>query len=118
MTSGNAPTGPKVPVVATTTGTSWFVTNPRGLAAHQKPVLILAARCNGRMRYQPRFGKRAGRHAMRDAGDKLVTAASGIDSFGKTFGASNSGNIRLGPPRAKGRIGRRKLPRSMSRFHP
>src|SRR5882757_2480448 len=116
MTSGNAPTG-KVPVVATTTGTSWFVTNPRGLGG------LTRNRCSSWRALQwpyactsPALASVRAATRMRDAVDKLVTAASGIDSFGKTFGALEFRNIRLGPPRAKGRIGRRKLPRSMSRF--
>src|ERR1700692_1257472 len=117
MTSGKAPTG-NLPVVATTTGTSWAVTNPRGLGG------LTRNRCSSRRALQwpyactsPALASVRAATRMRDsAADELMVAASGIDCFGKAFGALEFWNIRLGTPRAKGRIGRRELPRSMTRF--
>src|ERR1700733_6639008 len=117
MTSGNAPAG-SLPVVATIIGASSGATNPRGLGG------LTRNWCTPRRALQwpyactsPALASVRAATRMRDsAPDELMVAASGIDCFSKAFGALEFWNIRLGPPRAKGRIGRRKLPRSMSRF--
>src|SRR5580693_6720379 len=101
MTSGKAPGG-SLPVIATTTGTSWVATNPRALGG------LTRNWCSPRRALQwpyactnPALARvRAATRTRNAAADKLTAAASGIDCFGKTFGALEFRNIRLGTPGA------------------